>query len=103
MTFQLKKDSDGRANSMDQESKMRVAERQNTIPSDEDENSDYDDDAEMSSDMKDMSVTLKRNVTITGSEEASVPSKKFAVQNCALPEVVIMSFIASISSLLQFF
>ncbi|KAI3454963.1 hypothetical protein Pfo_011626 [Paulownia fortunei] len=83
----LKKDSDGRANDMDLESKMRVAERQNTMSSDEDENSDND-DAGMGSDIKNISVDLNRNVTIADSEEASGSSKKFAVQNSVLPEIV---------------
>lgn len=65
---------------------MRVAERQNSVSSDGDENSDND-DADMGSDMKNMSVSFHRNVTIIDSDKASGSSKKFSVQNSVLPEV----------------
>ncbi|KAG8379403.1 hypothetical protein BUALT_Bualt07G0084900 [Buddleja alternifolia] len=85
----LKKDSVKKANNMDIDCEMRVrvAERQTTVLSDEDENSDND-YADMKSDVNNISVDLNRNVIIADGEEASGSSKKVAVQNSVLPEIV---------------
>ncbi|XP_047964321.1 kelch domain-containing protein 4 [Salvia hispanica] len=72
----LKKDSD----------EMKVAERQNVSSLDEDENSD--DDADMDIDVKTISASLHKKVTVVDNEEVSGSSKKFAVQESDLPEIV---------------
>ncbi|XP_057799521.1 uncharacterized protein LOC131015236 [Salvia miltiorrhiza] len=83
----LKKDSDERVNDVDLQNNMKVAERQNSSLSvGEDENSD--DDADMDVDVKNISASLHRNVTVVDNEEVSGSSKKFAVQESDLPEIV---------------
>ncbi|KAL8042532.1 hypothetical protein ABFX02_09G058000 [Erythranthe guttata] len=83
----LKKNSDGRANDMDIDSKIKVSERENIVSSDEDENSDSD-ETEMAGGVKNISVNLNKNVKITDGEQVSKPTKKFAMQNSVLPEIV---------------
>ncbi|KAH6835865.1 Galactose oxidase/kelch repeat superfamily protein, partial [Perilla frutescens var. hirtella] len=83
----LKKDSGERINGVDYQSKIRVAERQNSVSSGEDENSD-DDDTDMNGGIKNISVNLHKNVTIVDSEAVSGSGKKFAVQESDLPEIV---------------
>ncbi|XP_051148129.1 LOW QUALITY PROTEIN: uncharacterized protein LOC127263167 [Andrographis paniculata] len=82
-----KKDSEMGQNDMEISDKLRVAERQSNLSSDEDDNSE-DDDAEVECSVKNISSNLSRNVTISNTMEASASTKRSAVQSSVIPEVV---------------